>query len=288
MTSPGFRKPEAVAVVPDVLPSLFGSPGGAYANRSTNFLWSVLLHTMAVALALFAARVAPEFEWAGPSGKFPTRDAPFTIRCDQVKECGGGGRGHDGRPSSAGVLPRISQMQFTPPTVHIPSPAPQLPREATVVAPNVELPAMKGQVGDPFEGVTGPPSDGANGGSGIGNDGKGGGIGPRTGPGAGPGPSQGVYSGPFGGGVRPPRPLYAPDPDYSEEARKIKAQGTVVLWVVVGADGQVRDLRVQRSLGFGLDEKAVEAVRRWKFEPATKDDRPVAVQIYVEVHFRLY
>ena len=92
----------------------------------------------------------------------------------------------------------------------------------------------------------------------------------------------------MGGRVSAPRPLYAPDPEYSEEARKIKQQGTVVLWVVVGADGRVRDVRVQRSLGFGLDEKALEAVRTWKFEPARVDDRPVAVQINVEVRFRLY
>ena len=62
----------------------------------------------------------------------------------------------------------------------------------------------------------------------------------------------------------------------------------MVRWVVIGADGRVRDVRVQRSLGFGLDEKALEAVRTWKFQPATLDERPVAVQINVEVRFRLY
>ncbi|MGH9509831.1 MAG: TonB family protein, partial [Terriglobales bacterium] len=282
-------KPEPVAVVPDVLPSLFGSPDVPYANRSTNFLWSVLLHTLAIATLLLVARVAPDLKWNGvPPDDLVLREAPFTIRCDAVQGCGGGGSGHDQKPSSLGVLPRISQMQFTPPTVHTPNPAPQLPIEATVVSPDLELPAMKGTVGDPFNGDTGDPSDGSKGGSGIGNKNSGGGIGPEKGPGAGPGPTQGVYTVSRDGGVRPPRPLFAPDPDYSDEARKIKQQGTVVLWVVVGADGQVRDLRVQRSLGFGLDEKAVEAVRRWKFDPATLDERPVASQIYVEVRFRLY
>jgi TonB family protein len=82
--------------------------------------------------------------------------------------------------------------------------------------------------------------------------------------------------------------LYDPDPDYSEAARKAKYQGTVILWVIVGTDGRPREISVRRSLGMGLDEKAVEAVRRWKFDPAKKDGQAVAVQISIEVNFRLY
>jgi TonB family protein len=285
----GFRKPEAVVASPDVLPSLFASQEGVSSSRSTNFLWSLLLHTMVVATLIFLARVMPDLVWNGrPPEKFDFREAPFTLRCSDIQGCGGGGSGHDQKPSSRGVLPRISRMQFTPPTVHTPNPNPQLPMEMTVVSLEVERPAVKDQVGNPFDGVAGEPSDGSKGGGGIGDNGPGNGIGPRPGPGAGPGETPGVYSNFSGGGVKAPRPMYTPDPEYSEEARKIKQQGTVVLWVVVGADGRVRDLRVQRSLGFGLDEKALEAVRRWKFEPATKDDQPVASQIYVEVRFRLY
>jgi TonB family protein len=64
--------------------------------------------------------------------------------------------------------------------------------------------------------------------------------------------------------------------------------GTVVLWLVVGPDGKPRDIKVLRTLGLGLDEKAIEAVRNWRFEPAMKDNKPVAVQINVEVNFHLY
>jgi TonB family protein len=64
--------------------------------------------------------------------------------------------------------------------------------------------------------------------------------------------------------------------------------GTVVLWLVVGPDGKPRDIRVARTLGLGLDEKAIEAVKTWIFEPAYKDGKPVAVQINVEVNFHLY
>jgi TonB family protein len=91
-----------------------------------------------------------------------------------------------------------------------------------------------------------------------------------------------------GGGVSAPKALYAPDPEYSEEARKAKYQGVCVLKLVVGPDGHPRDISVSRSLGLGLDEKAMEAVRNWKFEPALKDGKPVAVAINVEVQFRLY
>src|SRR5438094_628072 len=79
----------------------------------------------------------------------------------------------------------------------------------------------------------------------------------------------GVYR--VGGGVSPPRVLYNPDPEYTEEARKAKYQGVVVLWLIVGQDGRTKDIRISRSLGMGLDQKAVEAVKLWKFEPAKKD-----------------
>src|SRR5580704_7908081 len=90
-----------------------------------------------------------------------------------------------------------------------------------------------------------------------------------------------------GNDVTPPRATYMPDPEYSEEARETKLQGTCVLSLVVGADGKPRDIAVVRKLGMGLDEKAVEAVRAWTFEPGRKDRAPVAVQIQVEVSFSL-
>ena len=90
-----------------------------------------------------------------------------------------------------------------------------------------------------------------------------------------------------GPGITPPRTRHAPNPDYSEEAREAGYEGTCVLWLIVGPDGNPYDIRVARSLGLGLDEKAIEAVRKWRFEPAQKDGGPVAVQINVELAFRL-
>ena len=63
--------------------------------------------------------------------------------------------------------------------------------------------------------------------------------------------------------MSPPRLIYGPDPEFSEEARKAKLQGTVVLWVVVGPDGRTHAIRIARSLGMGLDDKAIQAVRLW-------------------------
>ncbi len=91
-----------------------------------------------------------------------------------------------------------------------------------------------------------------------------------------------------GGGVSAPKPIYAPEPEYSEEGRKAKYQGVVVVNCIVGADGKPKNLRVIRSLGLGLDEKALEAVTTWRFEPGKKDGVNVPVIINVEVSFNLY
>jgi TonB family protein len=90
-----------------------------------------------------------------------------------------------------------------------------------------------------------------------------------------------------GGGVTPPKLLFNVDPEYSQEARAAKFQGTVILWLIVDPDGKARNIRVERSIGMGLDEKAIEAVRQWRFKPAMKGNEPVAVQVNVEVKFRL-
>jgi len=89
-------------------------------------------------------------------------------------------------------------------------------------------------------------------------------------------------------GVTIPRAIKQTPPEYSDEARRKKLEGTVLLSLVVTANGDTADIKVTRALGSGLDEKALEAVSQWKFEPATKDGKPVAVKIAVEVSFHLY
>ena len=168
------------------------------------------------------------------------------------------------------------------------NPDPKLEVPPTIVAPTLPQPSLA-ELGDPLSHLPSVPSNGTGAGGGIGT-GSGGGVGSGEGPGFGPGRGGGTGGGVYkvGGGVSGPKLIYQPDPEYSEEARKAKFQGTCVLWVVVGPDGKARDIRVARTLGLGLDEKAIEAVKTWRFEPAMKDNKPVAVQINVEVSFRLY
>jgi len=199
---------------------------------------------------------------------------------------GGGGGGLDPVPASHGYLPKASLSdQLTPPTVIAPKEMPKLPVEPTVmIAPQINLSESK-EYGDPLAKLSSVLSNGPGGPGGIG-PGCCNGVGPSQGPGVGPGPG-GIYIAGIKG-VTAPRVIYNPEPGFSDEARKAKAQGRVVLLVVVGPDGHTHDLRVQSSLGMGLDEKALEAVRTWRFLPATLNGQPVAAQIAVEVDFRLY
>ncbi len=217
---------------------------------------------------------------------------PMSTKKNDTIGGGGGGGDRDKLQAPKGRLPKQSMEQITPPAMVIRNDHPKLPVEPTVVIPpQVKLAQVAmPNLGDPKSVIpSGPPSNGIGSGGGIGS-GSGGGVGSGEGPGVGPGRGGGIGGGVFkvGGGVSAPRAISTPDPEYSEEARKAKYQGTCILWLIVGPDGHPRDVKVARSLGMGLDQKAVEAVRQWKFEPAMKDGKPVAVQINVEVNFRLY
>jgi len=88
--------------------------------------------------------------------------------------------------------------------------------------------------------------------------------------------------------VTMPHAIFMPDPEYSEQARKKKINGTVVISLTVTVDGTTRDIKVVKGVGYGLDEKAVAAVSRWKFSPALKDGQPIEKEITAEVAFHLY
>jgi TonB family protein len=107
-------------------------------------------------------------------------------------------------------------------------------------------------------------------------------------PGATIAPNETIYHVLKESNFRPPIPRYTPDPDYSDAARKAKYQGTVTLSVVIDKTGTVSRIIIQSALGLGLDENAVNKVRTWRFEPATRDGQPVAVETSVEVQFNLY
>jgi len=290
---PNANAPQAVVPVQKILPTLFRDGYDIYETKPTTFILSFLLHVLAVAIILLAGEFvyshAPQIKQQVVALVGPDI-GEYTLPPSKDEAGGGGGGGdRDKLQASKGNLPKLSDKQFVPPTAIIRNDNPKLAMEQTVVVPpQIPLPTG-GQIGDPMSKILGPLSNGTGYGSGIGS-GSGGGIGSGRGPGVGPGYGGGIGGGVYrvGGGVSAPRVIYQPDPEYSEEARKAKYQGTVVLWCVVGPDGRVKDIRVSRSLGMGLDEKAIQAVKTWKFDPARKDGVPVAVQINVEVNFRLY
>jgi periplasmic protein TonB len=221
----------------------------------------------------------------------PSLDIPVMKPAPTQSGGGGGGGDRDKFQAPKGNIPKPAMEQITPPAIVVRNDHPKLAVQPTVVMPpEVKMAMNAPNLGNPTAAMpSGPTSNGTGAGGGIGS-GSGGGIGVGSGPGVGEGRGGGIGGGVFrvGGGVSAPKVTYQPDPEYSEEARKAKYQGVCVLSLIVGPDGKPRDVKVARSLGLGLDEKAIEAVNQWKFEPAQKDGKPVAVAINVEVTFRLY
>jgi TonB family protein len=274
-------------------PVLVRNIWGQYGRQKKSWVASVALQSAAVVLVFsivstpavqrhvlrMVPLIAPDIEPYQP--KIPPEQ--------QAMRGGGGGGDRSPLPASKGRLPKAALKQFTPPMAVVQNLNPKLAMEPTIIAPpNVPLPPVNmSQYGDPLAKI-GPPSNGPGSGAGIGS-GIGGGVGDGRGGGFGPGEGGAFGGGVFraGGGVSAPALVYKLEPEYSEEARKAKYQGTVVLYVEVDANGRARNIRVLRSLGLGLDEKAIEAVNKWKFRPGMKDGRPVTVAATIEVNFRL-
>ena len=201
---------------------------------------------------------------------------------------GGGGGARDTLPATKGKLPKWSMTQIAPPMVHT---KPDSNIQATLLGPpDLKIPSPNlDNYGDPLAKLVNG-SGGPGGCSGIGS-GTGTGIGSGEGGGLGPGSGGGTGGGVFHpgtGGVGFPTCAYCPQPKYSEEARKAKYQGTVVLQAVITPDGRATEIQVVKGPGLGLEEKAVEAVKEWRFKPAMgPGGKPVAVVVPIEVNFRL-
>ncbi len=191
----------------------------------------------------------------------------------------GGGGQHSPLAPLKGPLPKPTLRVFVPPLVTVEHPA--LVMDASLIATPDAWPAPTGVIGNPLGVIGGAGGPGLHGGIG---DGVGVGIGGSFGSGTG-GSSAGIYS--VGNGTTAPVVLSKVDPEYSDEARKAKYSGSVMLSIVVDTDGRATDIRIARSLGMGLDEKAIEAVQKWRFKPGTNKGAAVRVRAQVEVNFRL-
>jgi periplasmic protein TonB len=272
---------------------------GHYNNYRTNgVVLSALVHVGLLGLILsgvfvghqIAVKIAPRETVTLIA---PSLDSYALPTSKKIVSGGGGGGDHDRLPAPKGRLPKVALQQIVPPAIVLRNDKPRLTAEPTVVVPpriqvaENRMPNL-GVAAAPVM-PSAPPSNGTGSGGGIGS-GSGGGAGIGHGPGAGAGIGGGIGGGVYhvGGGISAPQAISAPDPEYTEQARRAKTQGTCILRLIVDSTGHPRDIRVIRGLGFGLDDKAIDAVRQWRFQPSRKDGVPVDVQISVEVAFHLY
>jgi len=256
-------------------------------NEARAGITSLAVHVGVIALLLFVASLKPVQTLVKQQITGLEVDLrPYIATKKQTSGGGGGGGARQPLNASKGKLPKPAPRQFTPPRVD-PIPEPKLPMTPSIVAPEDVPNIQANNFGDPLSRL-GIPSNGTGFGGGIGS-GSGGGVGPGRGNGFGPGSGGGFGGGAYriGGGVSAPSVLSKVEPEYSEEARKAKWQGTVVLSLVVDDQGRPQNLKVLRSLGLGLDQKAIEAVEKWRFKPGMKDGKPVPVMATIEVNFRL-
>jgi TonB family protein len=269
------------AALSSIMPTLTGKGFRIFPADHRSFLVSFASH--AALVLLIASGI-----WVGQRPIIRTTQI-LASKLTYLGSGGGGGGDRSSIPATKGTPPRFSDQQLAPPVIVVRNPNPPLPVDATVLgAPRLQFP-QSNQIGDLMSSDVILPSNGtgSNGGAGSGSHN---GLGSGTGPGVGDGFDGGYGRGTLtaGRGLTAPRAIYDPEPEYSEEARRVHFQGMVVLSIVVDQAGHARDIRVARSVGMGLDEKAIEAVKKWKFEPGVKDGRPVAVGVNVEVNFRLY
>ncbi len=203
---------------------------------------------------------------------------------------GGGGGSHEIVDPIKGKLPKLEKQPIAPPMVPVVE-KPKLPEESAIAVQPIKLPDNPNMINIGVKNSANVTlaSNGQGSGAGMGT-GHGGGLGSGDGNGYGPG-SGGNYGGGvehIGGGVKAPVAIYTIDPEFSEEARRAKYQGEVMMQIIVDAQGNVQSPRVVRPLGMGLDEKALEAVMKYKFKPGTKEGKPVAVYMTIAINFRLY
>jgi periplasmic protein TonB len=283
-------------------PDLFGSatelsqPVSWFDMRfGTPRLLSVGIHAALVGLALipWAATLParPAVKETSIVLNLPENIVSVPVQLPARMQGGGGGGKHELTPASRGVLPRAADKQVAPPDPEPPkNPDPSLIVEPTIVAPQLATlrPINLLNIGDP-NGIAAPPSSGTGTGGGIGDGGKGHGVGSGNGPGTGTGDGGGCCDGTYhvGGGVTSPTVLSRVEPEYSEEARKARYEGTVLLEAIIRKDGRIDTIRLLRSLGFGLDQNAIDALKKWRFHPGLKDGKPVDVMLNIAVSFNL-
>jgi periplasmic protein TonB len=251
---------------------------------------SIAVHAIGIALIVIVPLLFPGIlSPPGPKAFNPVDDSvdvsPYLRHiAPAAARAGGGGGAHNDAPATKGKLPKFSWTQFAAPMAK-PVERPQIAMTPTVVGnPDIKMPEIRApNWGDPLGKQSNDLSMGNGHGSGVGN-GNGAGVGPGYGYNTG-----GGYPNAGSGGYGEPACYYMPKAEFTDEAVKVKVQGSVEMTAIVTADGRVTDPHVSKGLGFGLDEKAMEAVRTWRCTPARgPDGKPAAVRVIIEQTFSLY
>jgi TonB family protein len=289
------QRPMPPKVVAPVSVPTFGNLDTALAERSPRSrIVSAIFHTVVIGLVLWLGMrihpviVAPTTMTHVDFKLFAPPPPPKILPVAAKAGGGGGGGDHTPIPPIKGKAPEVvAKVQMNAPQL-VRLEHPKLAVEPTEQVKMPDNPKLANF------GISNSPqialaSQGNGSGSGFGS-GMGGGLGSGHGIGAGPG-SGGGYGGGLmnvGGGVSAPAVIHSVEPEFSEQARAASLQGTVALQLIVDAEGNPQNIRVTRHLGMGLDEKAMEAVRQYKFRPAMYQGHPVAVQIVVDIDFHLH
>jgi len=297
---------------PLFIPSVFSDPQGLALERAQGRtrkmeagMLSIFVHVAIVGVAFLLVRVAEAPAPKQDDVVFVSNPIVSPFEGDGRDGGGGGGGGkNQPAPPATGRMPETTRVQMIPPDPE--NPKPLMPAEDLMAqVASVQMPIdIPQDTSLPIGDITAPPnysmSSGPGSGGGIGT-GRGTGVGSGTGAGVGPGSGGGMGGGSGGGigsgigpyvvgnGVKAPVVLFQPLPAYTEEARKARAEGIVLIQAVIRKDGTVDSFKVLRGLGYGLDESAINTIAtKWRFKPGTFNGAPVDVQANIEVSFRLY
>jgi protein TonB len=245
--------------------------------RST--AWAVVAHALVILLIGYLVKTHVRFAAPVKTVQVTELAVPPQAR-PKVAAMGGGGGQRGPTPVTKGTPPKFADQQIVPPKAP-PMIEPKIHIEPTIeVQQDVKMASSIPQIGvasSPLVGI----SMGNGSGTGLGG-GSGAGLGPGSGGNTGGGPKR------IGGGVSAPVLIYSVDPEFSEEARKAKAAGHVMVTLWVDEKGIPTHVRVRRGMGMGLDEKAVEAVKQYRFRPSMENGKPVLVEMNVDVMFQIF
>jgi periplasmic protein TonB len=279
---------------PTPIPTFAGLDSALKQRSPKSRVISAIVHVVVIGLVLWIGMkvrpvIAPKLNATNVDFKLfaPAPPPPKILPVAKVQHGGGGGGLHRPVEPTKGRPPVVAKVQLNAPQLARLE-RPKLAAEPTTTVQLPDNPKMV-NIGAADSPQIKLASQGSGSGGGIGHTMGGGfglGHGSGTGAGSGGGFGGGLMS--VGGGVSAPAVIYSVQPEFTQQARQANFQGTVGLQLIVDAQGNPQNVHVTRHLGMGLDEKAIEAVRQYRFKPAMYQGHPVAVQIVVDVEFHLH